>query len=180
MGDPLRRICRITGSRKGYHGTAGNDARGPAARRCHGSDGFGCRGHHSQGKGRRAAVFVEWDAKDKKKVHDGNYEATKLAIRRAVLHEPGADEILFKEGFRKTLLHLKKHSDYPFLQRATQHRHPARLPGKTGHTATGYWWRQGSFKREGIGRPGPGEEPGTGTAPTVSRLPCSSWTEYST
>jgi formaldehyde-activating enzyme involved in methanogenesis len=52
-------------------------------------------------------VFVEWDAKDKKKVHDGNYEATKLAIRRAVLHEPGADEILFKEGFRKTSLQLK-------------------------------------------------------------------------
>ena len=30
------------------------------------------------------SVFIEWDAEDRKKVHNYNYEATKLAIERAV------------------------------------------------------------------------------------------------
>ena len=47
------------------------------------------------------SVFIEWDAKDKKKIHDWNYEATKLAIRRAVGHEPGVDEILAKKDTAK-------------------------------------------------------------------------------
>lgn len=47
------------------------------------------------------SVFIEWDARDKKKVHDWNYEATKLAIRRAVLNEPKVDEILAKKDAAK-------------------------------------------------------------------------------
>lgn len=47
------------------------------------------------------SVFIEWDAKDSKKVHDWNYEATKLAIRRAVGHEPAVDEILAKKDAAK-------------------------------------------------------------------------------
>jgi 5,6,7,8-tetrahydromethanopterin hydro-lyase len=46
-------------------------------------------------------VFIEWDTKDKKKVHDGNYEATKLAIRRAVLHEPGPMKFSLKKDSAK-------------------------------------------------------------------------------
>jgi 5,6,7,8-tetrahydromethanopterin hydro-lyase len=33
------------------------------------------------------SVFIEWDAKDKEKIRKFNYEATKLAIKRAVRHE---------------------------------------------------------------------------------------------
>jgi 5,6,7,8-tetrahydromethanopterin hydro-lyase len=47
------------------------------------------------------SVFIEWDAKDKKKVHDWNYEATRLAIKRAVTQEPPVDEILAKKGTAK-------------------------------------------------------------------------------
>ncbi|MBO4521786.1 MAG: formaldehyde-activating enzyme, partial [Methanomicrobium sp.] len=42
-------------------------------------------------------VFIEWDAKDKKKIHDRNYEAVRLAIKRAVNGEPSVDEILAKK-----------------------------------------------------------------------------------
>lgn len=45
-----------------------------------------------------ASVFIEWDAADKKKVHDWNYEATKLAIKRAVIGEPKVDEVLAKKN----------------------------------------------------------------------------------
>jgi 5,6,7,8-tetrahydromethanopterin hydro-lyase len=45
-----------------------------------------------------ASVFIEWDAADKKKVHDWNYEATKLALRRAVAGKPTVDEILAKKN----------------------------------------------------------------------------------
>jgi len=34
------------------------------------------------------SVFIEWDAKDKKKVYEYNYQATKLAIERAISREP--------------------------------------------------------------------------------------------
>lgn len=47
------------------------------------------------------SVFIEWDAKDKKKVREFNYEATKLAIRRAMNHEPSADEIIAKKDTAK-------------------------------------------------------------------------------
>lgn len=45
-----------------------------------------------------ASVFIEWDAADKKKVHDWNYEATKLAIKRAITGEPKVDEVLAKKN----------------------------------------------------------------------------------
>lgn len=41
-----------------------------------------------------ASVFIEWDATDKKKIYDWNYEATKLAIRRAIRGEPKLEEVL--------------------------------------------------------------------------------------
>ena len=41
-----------------------------------------------------ASVFIEWDASDKKKIYDWNYEATKIAIRRAITGEPKMKEVL--------------------------------------------------------------------------------------
>ncbi len=42
------------------------------------------------------SVFIHWEAKDKKKIYDYNYEATKLALKRAVAREPNVDEVLSK------------------------------------------------------------------------------------
>jgi len=42
------------------------------------------------------SVFIEWDAKDKKKIYQYNYEATKLAIQRAFAKEPKVNEVLKK------------------------------------------------------------------------------------
>jgi len=42
------------------------------------------------------SVFIHWEAKDKKKIYDYNYEATKLALTRAMKKEPGIDEVLAK------------------------------------------------------------------------------------
>jgi 5,6,7,8-tetrahydromethanopterin hydro-lyase len=39
-------------------------------------------------------VFIHWDAEDDKKIYDYNYEATKLAIARALHGEPGIDKVL--------------------------------------------------------------------------------------
>jgi 5,6,7,8-tetrahydromethanopterin hydro-lyase len=39
-------------------------------------------------------VFIHWEAADDKKIQDFNYEATKLAIRRAVAGEPSARQML--------------------------------------------------------------------------------------
>lgn len=39
-------------------------------------------------------VFIHWDAKDDTKIQDFNYEATKLAIKRAVNGEPTAQQML--------------------------------------------------------------------------------------
>jgi 5,6,7,8-tetrahydromethanopterin hydro-lyase len=44
-----------------------------------------------------AGVFIHWDAKDNKKIEKYNYEATKLAIQRAMRGEPKIDEILAKK-----------------------------------------------------------------------------------
>ncbi|MDD3041347.1 MAG: formaldehyde-activating enzyme [Methanosarcinaceae archaeon] len=43
------------------------------------------------------SVFIEWDAKDKDKVYEFNYEATKLAIARAVEGKPTVEEALAKK-----------------------------------------------------------------------------------
>lgn len=47
-------------------------------------------------------VFIHWEAKDDKKIYQFNYEATKLAIARAMKDEPTIDEVLAK---RKTATH---------------------------------------------------------------------------
>ena len=39
-------------------------------------------------------VFIHWQAEDDKKIYQYNYEATKLAIARAMKGEPSADEML--------------------------------------------------------------------------------------
>jgi 5,6,7,8-tetrahydromethanopterin hydro-lyase len=47
------------------------------------------------------SVFIEWDAKDKKLIYDFNYQATKLAIERAVSQKPPASEILANKDSAK-------------------------------------------------------------------------------
>jgi len=47
------------------------------------------------------SVFIEWDAKDKKKVYDNNYLATKFAIERAITGKPTAEEVLSKKDSAK-------------------------------------------------------------------------------
>lgn len=42
-------------------------------------------------------VFIHWDADDNTKIQDWNYEATKLAIARAVSGEPKAADVIAKE-----------------------------------------------------------------------------------
>src|SRR5436190_21464737 len=42
-------------------------------------------------------VFIHWDAKDDKKIYQYNYDATKLAIQRAMRNEPKIEEILSKK-----------------------------------------------------------------------------------
>ncbi len=44
-----------------------------------------------------AGVFIHWDAKDNDKIYRYNYEATKLALARALKGEPRIDEILAKK-----------------------------------------------------------------------------------
>lgn len=46
-------------------------------------------------------VFIHWDAKDDTKIYQFNYEATKLAIQRAMKSEPKIDEILSKKDTAK-------------------------------------------------------------------------------
>jgi 5,6,7,8-tetrahydromethanopterin hydro-lyase len=42
-------------------------------------------------------VFIHWQAKDDKKIYQYNYEATKLAIKRAMSGEPKVQEIIAKK-----------------------------------------------------------------------------------
>jgi 5,6,7,8-tetrahydromethanopterin hydro-lyase len=46
-------------------------------------------------------VFIHWDAKDDTKIYQFNYDATKLAIQRAMRSEPKLDEILAKKDTAK-------------------------------------------------------------------------------
>jgi 5,6,7,8-tetrahydromethanopterin hydro-lyase len=46
-------------------------------------------------------VFIHWDAKDDNKIYQYNYEATKLAIQRAMKNEPPISEILAKKDTAK-------------------------------------------------------------------------------
>ena len=47
------------------------------------------------------SVFIEWDAEDKKKIYDYNYEATKLAIKRAFNKEPKVADVIAKKDKAK-------------------------------------------------------------------------------
>ncbi len=47
------------------------------------------------------SVFIHWEAKDKEKIYKYNYEATKLAIKRAFSGEPSIDEVLEKKDKAK-------------------------------------------------------------------------------
>ena len=42
-------------------------------------------------------VFIHWDAADNAKIYKYNYDATKLAIARAMRNEPKIDEIIAKK-----------------------------------------------------------------------------------
>ena len=46
-------------------------------------------------------VFIHWEAADDKKIFQFNYDATKLAIARAMKDEPSASEMLSKKGAAK-------------------------------------------------------------------------------
>src|SRR6202051_4063033 len=46
-------------------------------------------------------VFIHWEANDDKKIFQFNYDATKLAIARAMKNEPGVAEILSKKATDK-------------------------------------------------------------------------------
>jgi 5,6,7,8-tetrahydromethanopterin hydro-lyase len=43
-------------------------------------------------------VFIHWDAKDDDKIQDWNYEATMLAIKRAVECQPSPEEVIAQEN----------------------------------------------------------------------------------
>jgi 5,6,7,8-tetrahydromethanopterin hydro-lyase len=43
-------------------------------------------------------VFIHWDAKDNKKIQQFNYEATKLALRRALEGKPTVNEVIEQEN----------------------------------------------------------------------------------
>ena len=43
-------------------------------------------------------VFIHWEAKDNDKIYQYNYEATKLAIKRAMTGEPKLEEILARRN----------------------------------------------------------------------------------
>ena len=47
------------------------------------------------------SVFIHWQAEDKQKIYDYNYEATKLAIKRAVKKEPSVNEALARKDEAK-------------------------------------------------------------------------------
>jgi len=47
------------------------------------------------------SVFIEWDANDKDKIYEYNYEATKLAIKRALEGSPAVGEVLAKKDSAK-------------------------------------------------------------------------------
>jgi 5,6,7,8-tetrahydromethanopterin hydro-lyase len=46
-------------------------------------------------------VFIHWEANDDKKIFQYNYNATKLAIARAMKNEPSASEMLSKKATAK-------------------------------------------------------------------------------
>lgn len=47
------------------------------------------------------SVFIEWDATDKKKIYEYNYEATTLALKRAIDGTPTVDKAIVKKDSAK-------------------------------------------------------------------------------
>lgn len=47
------------------------------------------------------SVFIEWDAKDKVKIYENNYKATKFAIERAITGKPTVKEVLARKDSAK-------------------------------------------------------------------------------
>lgn len=47
------------------------------------------------------SVFIHWEAADKQKIYDYNYEATKLAIKRAMQGEPTVEEAMARKDKAK-------------------------------------------------------------------------------
>ncbi len=47
------------------------------------------------------SVFIEWDAKDKTKIYENNYQATKFAIERAITGKPTVKEVMAKKESAK-------------------------------------------------------------------------------
>ncbi len=43
------------------------------------------------------SIFIHWKAEDKDKIYENNYQATKIAIKRALNQEPHIDEVLAKK-----------------------------------------------------------------------------------
>jgi 5,6,7,8-tetrahydromethanopterin hydro-lyase len=54
-------------------------------------------------------VFIHWDAKDDAKIQDWNYQATKLALLRAVANLPTPDQVITQE---KVVRHPLAAHDY--------------------------------------------------------------------
>ena len=46
-------------------------------------------------------VFIHWEADDDQKIQDFNYEATKMAIKRAVAGEPKAQDVIAQRNTAK-------------------------------------------------------------------------------
>lgn len=46
-------------------------------------------------------VFIHWNAEDNDKIQDWNYEATKLAIKRATAGEPTPNEVIAQEDVQQ-------------------------------------------------------------------------------
>ena len=63
-------------------------------------------------------VFIHWEAKDKVKIYDYNYEATKLAIQRAMKGEPKIEEITAKRN-TVTVRLLQPNSSWQFTPAAS-------------------------------------------------------------
>lgn len=56
-------------------------------------------------------VFIHWDAKDNTKIQDWNYEATKLALKRAVAELPLPEEVIAQEAYVHHPLAAHDHLD---------------------------------------------------------------------
>jgi len=61
------------------------------------------------------SIFIYWEAKGKEKIYKYNYEATKLAIKRAFSREPSVGEVLERKMRRSILPIIFFYSFFQFL-----------------------------------------------------------------